>query len=138
MAAKAKVPPLSDPLPPAHIFEPKPLLRQVPVALKASGNNLKGKADGGRTKTPPPKRELPPALPVPVPGKMSSMGLLQQPQVIQVFEAPQPRPSIRRRVAIGLAVFVAVAVTTWGAVRVVAAGNHDPQSVQTTRPDAPR
>jgi hypothetical protein len=135
-APKVNTPPASDPITRSpHIFEPKPVLRQQPVALKASGDNLRGKPDGLKAKTPRPKRELLPALPVG--GKKSSVALHEPASAVAPFTPPR-KYSFRRRMAIAVGVFVAVAVTTWSAVRVVAAGHRDAPAAQSTEPPAPR
>jgi hypothetical protein len=123
---KVSAPPASDPLPSSpNIFTPKPVLRQSPVALKASTNNPGVKTDAAKPKAA--KRELPPALPVT--GKAAAQS--QGPAV--PFATPR-RYSLRRRVAIALGLAVAVAVTTWSAVRVMAAGHRGAPSVQVADP----
>jgi hypothetical protein len=135
-APKVNTPPASDPITRSpHIFEPKPVLRQQPVALKASGDNLRGKPDDMKAKTPRPKRELPPALPVG--GKKSSVALHEPASAVAPF-APPRKYSLRQRVAITIGVCVAVAVTAWSTVRVVAAGHRDTPAAQSTEPPARR
>jgi hypothetical protein len=117
---KVGAPPASDPLPASpNIFTPKPVFRQNPVALKATGNTTGGKADAVKPKAS--KLELPPTLPV------AGQASARSPAV--PFTSPR-RYSLRRRVAIVLGLVVAVAVTTWGAVRVMAAGHRDGPSVK--------
>jgi serine/threonine protein kinase len=126
---KVHTPPASDPLTNSpNIFTPKPVFRPHPVALKASGNNLRQKPDGAKPKPSAARRELPPTLPVT--GKASSVALSEAAAPF----APPRRYSLRRRVAIAVGLLVAVAVTTWSAVRVMASGHREAPAAHSTDP----